>query len=425
MGFCTQDELKAARDEVNAIGKLVTALREDASPATAVAARIVQLYASPCFLNGQLARDIEPSDITPATSWAIKQWWSEDGGYAFFADALDHAAGVHLAPSLPQVLAAERLGSQDPLRNFLCPSSGTECDPVAAGAALDLSREIARVGLFRGGASLGTTVGDPEDHQQGCAQEAAKKPPDRRLSTYVACLDAYVTKSALLPTARYRSPKGWLVLRGRRGHYGFCDEARAYDLETGTAYVVSRCAQLMLGNDGTVDQAATHASGAVKTHVGTMSPDALRRLAMALALKDKIVTNSQRYAEFALPENIPLPDRDGGFGFGVGLGGAWGTSAQTVISFDLIGPTGGALSGTFVWPDSSDLGDQVADDLVVSAEKTFVEGCPKVALPPALSPAKSLGGVSRLDASPDALQKTARELSAAFAQLGNVKVCKK
>src|SRR5262249_36485692 len=159
----------------------------------------------------------------------------------------------------------------------------------------------------------------------------------------------------------------------------------------------------------------------MNTQVGTLSPEALRRLAMALAFKDQIAETS-RYAEFPLPETISLPLRGHGFGF-TASGETWRNSAQTEISFELIDAVGGTLSGTFVWPGAATLSDQVADDLVESAETTLVEGCPKVALSALLAPAKALGGVSPIDASPDALHKTAGELSAEFAQFAGVKVC--
>ena len=31
-----------------------------------------------------------------------------------------------------------------------------------------------------------------------------------------------------------QSRRGWLVIRGRRGHYDFCDELHAYDLDSGS-----------------------------------------------------------------------------------------------------------------------------------------------------------------------------------------------
>jgi len=43
------------------------------------------------------------------------------------------------------------------------------------------------------------------------------EPPAERLARYAACVERLVPQFPALPEARYRSPKGWLVLRGRRG----------------------------------------------------------------------------------------------------------------------------------------------------------------------------------------------------------------
>lgn len=52
-------------------------------------------------------------------------------------------------------------------------------------------------------------------------------------------------------TIELRAPShGWFILRGRRGHYRFSDEVRAYDLATGAAYVARSEAALALGGVG-------------------------------------------------------------------------------------------------------------------------------------------------------------------------------
>jgi hypothetical protein len=51
-----------------------------------------------------------------------------------------------------------------------------------------------------------------------------------------------------------------IVIRGRRGHYDFCDELGAYDMETGAAYVAKSCSGLHLRTDGSVDFEGTNAA---------------------------------------------------------------------------------------------------------------------------------------------------------------------
>src|SRR5262249_2394595 len=151
-------------------------------------------------------------------------------------------------------------------------------------------------------------------------------------------------------------------------------------------------------NNGAVDQGATRAGAAVRTQVGTVSVDALRRLALLLFVKDRLQEDVEPYAEFQVPLGIPMPEKGAGVAFGAGCS-AWGPSGQTTLSYEICEGAKVAITGPFVWPDASGAADQAADDLVVSAEATLVEGCPKAALPAALSPARSLGGVSAIDAS--------------------------
>ena len=416
LGFCTPDEERAAHAEIDALGALVLALPGDASPATPATDRIAKLYGSPCYRGGALARGLDAPKLKAALAWSVKKWWTNEG-QLFLRDSLEHANAIHFAPSIPPMLAAEALAASDPLRAIVCPAFGAACDPVAQGAALDLGREAERVGLRAARRGTETAAATEES----CAQAATKVAMESRLVTFVGCVHDLVPLGGPVPEARYRSPRGWLVLRGRRGHYGFCDEARAYDLDTGAAYIASRCGGLVLQSSGSVNQDATRATGAVKTQVGTLSVDALRKVGLALWLKEKLNGDVRRYAKFALPVAVPMPEPNRGFGFGRG---GWAHSGQTTIRFEITDAGGTLLAGDFRWPDASQTGDQVVDDLVVSAETTLREGCPPAALPASLAPASSLGGVSSIDASADALQKTAAELADAFVKLRKTKVCK-
>lgn len=417
-GFCARAEMQAAENELSALHRLIRALPDDASPATAVTERLILVYHSPCYQSGNYARGFDAAALRTARARSVASWWN-DGGARFLGDALDNATMIRFANAIPVLLSAELLPKDDPLRAVLCPTFAV-CDPIAEGAALDVARELERTSL-RQSAPAGE---GNEPTLQACVDAIGDHPPNERLARYADCARRLAPVSTTMPDAHYRSPKGWLVLRGRRGHYTFCDEARAYDLETGSAYVASRCSGLVLGQGGSVDQDATRAAGAVKTQVGTVSVDALRRLALLLWVKDHVTRGLRRDAEFPLPVNVPKPDPTHTFGFGSSNGG-WRHSGQTHLSFGIVDAQGTLLSGHFLWPNAWEAADQAADDLVVSAEATLKEGCPTAALPRSLTPASALGGVSAIDASPDALQKTADDLGVAFAALRKTKVCKK
>ncbi len=417
LGFCTVAELSDAHKEIDALGTLLRALPRDASPSDVLNERVAKLHASPCYANGQLSRDFHPAEIRAARAWSIAKWW-DDGGNDYLRASLERANALHFAPSVPTLLAAELLSSSDPVRAILCPSYGPACDPVAQGAALDVGRELERAALGR----MVRGSGDEPASEQECARAIAKEAMGGRLARFTSCVDGLVPRRPALPEARYRSPKGWLVLRGRRGHYQFCDEVRAYHLETGAAFVASRCSALVLMGGGSVNQDATRDAGGMKTQVGTVSVDALRRLALVLWLKDRVNDRERPYSEVALPVGIPLPDPKSLSGFGYGSSG-WMSSAQTSIRFEIVDGTSTLVSGTFRWPGAYAAADQAADDLVQSTEATLREGCPPAALPASLAPAGALGGVSPIDASADSLRKTAADLATAFTKLRATKVC--
>ena len=417
LGFCTVAEQSDAHKELDALGTLIRALPRDASPSDVLNERVTKLHASPCYANGQLSRDFRPAEIRAARAWSIAKWW-EDGGDVFLRASLTSANALHFAPSVPTLLAGELLSSSEPVRAILCPTFGPVCDPVAQGAALDVGRELERAGLLR----MSHGSGDEPASEQECARAIAKEAMGDRLARFTACVDSLVPRRPALPEARYRSPKGWLVLRGRRGHYQFCDEVRAYHLDTGAAFVASRCSGLVLMGGGSVDQDATRDAGGMKTQVGTVSVDALRRLALVLWLKDRVDDKDRPYSEIALPVGIPLPDPKSLSGFGYGSSG-WMSSAQTSIRFEIADGASPLVAGTFRWPGAYAAADQAADDLVRSTEATLREGCPPAALPASLAPAGPLGGVSPIDASADSLRKTAADLATAFTKLRATKVC--
>jgi hypothetical protein len=424
-GFCTKDEFDAASDELTEIERAVSDLPNDASSATALTTRIEQLLASRCYLGGQLTRELDLDALKAAKARAVRVWW-EEGGQWFLRDALQNATAVYFAPTVRPLLAAELLPKQDPLRMILCPNASSECDPVAAGAVLEVEREEQRVALLAGNGRPPPPTGDYSSIQQECARASHKLPRATRFEEYVGCVQERVAEGPRLPIARYRSPKGWLVLRGRRGHYDYCNELRAYDLESGTAYIAGRCAGRALhSGTGVVAAPSTYGGSALSVLVGVVSPDALRRLAFALALGERVETQTKAYARFEIPVDVAWPRRDDAMRSKFSMGGMWGHSAQSEIRFDLVAPGALPISGQFLWPDSSTIGEQAIDNLIVSTEITFVEGCPKATLPAGLFVEGKVGAVSRHTAPSDAARKAPDELEDAILQLRRTKLCGK
>ena len=414
-GLCQPSQLRAAHSELNEISGLIKALPDDMSTATDVTTRINRLLASPCFGHTYLLDNLDQPGIQATRAAALKLWWQ--AARNFLGDALEGANAVHLVPSLPRVLSPELLPTGDPLRTILCPAVNAVCDPLAEGATLDLRREIERVaGPHHGPFHFGPDTSDIE----ACAR-AKHDADDDPLSAYIRCVRKLAPEQTELPVAHFRSPKGWLVMQGRRGHHQFCDEVRAYDLATGAAYIASRCGGLVLVSNGHVDHDRTSRQSTVTTMTGTVSVDALRHLALALWLKDSLVKDVQPAARFPLPTGVPMPTDHPRVGGG---GGSWGSSSQTAISFRILDGGHDLHTGTFTWPDSADTGDQIADDLVVAAEATFQPGCPPAALPAALAQTPPIGGVSPIDASAESLRASTEALTRAMAGLRSGRVCR-
>jgi len=210
-----------------------------------------------------------------------------------------------------------------------------------------------------------------------------------------------------------RAPEsGWWVLEGRRGHHSFCDEIRAYHLETGTAFVVSSCSRLVLRNDGSVDGRGTDTLRKVQTRMGQLPLDSLREAAwmtfLAPEVQEGVVLSG---TGTALPPEI-TPAQRSGQGMGFGAVGGSGSSAQTRLNWTWSRSQGQRHSGALIWPEDYDrAGYDHAVKLLQTAEASFVESCPRAALPNWLT-------------DPRRLKKSSAELIANLRSLMDVEWCR-
>ena len=104
---------------------------------------------------------------------------------------------------------------------------------------------------------------------------------------------------SLLPLGRFRAPHGRLVPEGRRGHYTFCDELRACDLDSGAAYLDANRSALAFRADRSVDGVATERARRRERRQGTLPIDALREAAVAILL-------SSHMQDDAIPFGVSL-----------------------------------------------------------------------------------------------------------------------
>ena len=165
---------------------------------------------------------------------------------------------------------------------------------------------------------------------------------------------------------------GWLVVRGRRGHYDWSNELRAYDLATGAAYVV-RDTGYIIQTAGNVPQS--------EQFTGQVAPDQLREAAFALLTQDAIVSVRTAPMYAVVPPAIPLQLSRAPFDANSWSRVIWSSDDQTTLAWTYVD---GALrrTGTVIWPDADDVVNNHITQLIAVAEAGLVRGCAPAKLPP-------------------------------------------
>ncbi|MFP2899429.1 hypothetical protein [Corallococcus sp. 4LFB] len=394
----------AAKEELAAFDARMEVLPEDGDVGEARTG-LMLLLSHRCFGIAREEETREPlswdeEHVVPAL--ALKTWW-RDGGKAYFESQLElggaGARTVVIPPDLRDVLAREA-SPKHRLAPLLCPlkagACGAETEAWRARAEKAFRLENRRPGTFD------TDPPPPPD----CMKEARKQPARLRYMAWRGCL-AINPKArnvqAVLPLGRIRVPvDGWLVIRGRRGHYGFCDQLDAYHLATGTAYRSRSCSKLALMPDGKVDAAGTDAARRSGVRVGRVAPERLRELTWMLLLEPEVKDEVQVEAlRIPVPKGLRVewPATDESLLGGVAGRVFGGSTAQTVLSWNWFPPGGAELvSGRFTFPDSWAPGEDHVNVLMQEAEATFQEGCPAAPVPVRELDFTREPGVNRLDA---------------------------
>ncbi|RKG91425.1 hypothetical protein D7W82_00950 [Corallococcus sp. CA049B] len=403
---CTPDsaDWKAAREELSAFDARMEALPEDGEVEEARTG-IQLLLSHRCFGIAREEESREPltwDEEHPVPALALKTWW-RDGGKAYFTSQLEPgragAQSIVIPPDLRDVLARES-SPKHRLASLLCPvkagDCGAETEPWRARAEKAFRPENRRPGTFDE---------DPPPPPD-CMKEARRQPSRSRYKAWRVCLAINPNArnvQTVLPLGRIRAPMdGWLVIRGRRGHYSFCDQLDAFHLATGTTYRSSSCSSLALKSDGRVDGAATNAARRSGVTVGRVSPERIRELMWMLLLEPEVKDRVQVEAvRVPVPKGLRVewPATDDGILGGVAGRVFGGSTAQTRLSWNWF-PPGGAelLSGEFTFPYSWAPGEDHANVLMTEAETTFQEGCPALPVPVRELDFTREPGVNRIDA---------------------------
>lgn len=344
-----------------------------------VRAAVDELRGQAClFYLRESDRDVEEASLVE-----LKSWWS-DGGEKWVRSYLELAGPnpqIVIPPDFRQELEVE---PKHPLHPLLCAEDDAACDEGDRWRA-ELQRAL------------------EAQHVEEQKRYADEVPRDACKGTYAdwrICIEDRRPRQTALPLGRWRLPdSGWLVIRGRRGHYSFCDEVRAYSLKSGAAYVSSSCSKLFLQDRGTVDAKETNKKREGTVHVGTLPLAELRRAAMAILMIPHVEEQIQRKAAvYPLPQGLkPSWPADELHASGLGKS-FWMSSAQTRLAWTFRDARGVTTHGHLTWPDSANLAEAVAAQWLSTLEAKLAEGCPPEPLPPALLTRTPMPRVNPIDA---------------------------
>jgi hypothetical protein len=422
--YCAEGgpDATAARAVVRALGD---AIDDPAVSLAELERRYRELVATPCFA---LASHFAPRFRSRA---ALRTWWEEGGEDWLYHLAEGHTPGraleVVIPPEERPALSLEASPPDHPLRSLLCSETDEACGRETAGwmlraqgafdahAARERERQRAagEEAIAEGDAD-GAARATEASRFAACGREASGAPALERFPRWRACIGGMRDQVSSLPVGRLQAPtRGWLVLRGRRGHYDFCDEIRAYDLATGAAYVATSCSALVLGAGGSVRGAATDAARASSVVAGRLPVDALREAAWMLLVGTEVDRHHETVRHVPLPVDVPTRHRTDVLG-AMGHGSGWGSSAQTRLRWVWVDGGRVRVEGTLTWPDSDAAAEDHGAALVRVAEASLAPGCAPAPLPRGLVLGPPSDGVSALDADAASLRRAAEALEAAL-----------
>lgn len=386
---------------------------------SALGERLQELGQTRCFaILGGLGVDAQ-------SGLALRTWW-EDGGHIHAASGLQLAGShpiVWIEPDVRRTLAVETTPGHR-LAPLLCRAYDAQCGRETDGWRLRAEAAFERGARIRrlqgdGSSPFGWTEERPPSRND-CAAFARKAPPRSRLNRFRDCLAAAAERALTFPIGRLRKPtQGWLVVSGRRGHYGFCDELRAFDLGIGAAYRVASCGALALVSDGSVDHRATDAGRRIESGRGTVSLEEIREAAWMLLLLGELEESVRGFGQ-ALPEGIlivldEIEDAEGG---GRISGSITGSTGNTLLAWRVAMAGSDLGSGTLTWPrDLNDDAEAHAAELLEVAEASFVPGCPSARPPHGLEKQLQQLSANHRDADSTSLRKAASGLEQAWQKL--------
>jgi hypothetical protein len=414
-----------AWDELKAIDTAIAQLPPDATTADLIG-RLRRLEKSRCL---EMIDGLEVNEKTPAE--ALRAYWQE-GARGHLESFLDLGQSgdvvVFLPPTVRQVLGADVVPPGHPMHPLVCPPADHHCGVEALGWALRAQEALDARARSEGCDDEARRVGDDVDV---CNARALRAAPTLRFRRYLDCRAATQLRGQALPLGRLRAPTaGWLTLSGRRGHYDFCDEFRAFDLATGALVRLASCSGLVLLQGGAVDPRATDARRQVEVEIGHVPVAALRETAWMLLMLDTIqrrvvLDEGVTVLDPKIPRILPKPS---GFGSGRGCSsGGGGSSGDTHLEWRVLRDGQLLGGGGVTWPASGwDEAEAHATALLRIAEAAFVPGCPTAAPPRGLLAEGLALRVNKLDGDASSRRGAGASLEAAWKRaLDDLAACQK
>ncbi len=346
------------------LGKKIKALGPS-DDTTRVNGEMKTLLATPCFL---LAAMHTGSSLEADSAYSLKLFW-ENGGRRWLSFPLhtSESRSVVTAPTMRKPLRIDH-----PLT---CVSKDSRCGLVTRSWHARAERTLTLMAERR---RLDTVMEEEDLHptKAKCTQEALQQKPELRISYWLDCVNTLPIKRMALPLGNSRAPTtGWLLIRGRRGHYNFCDEVRAYHVTTGSAFVASSCSDLALNSDGTVDGVRTESNRKLLVQQGVIPVDILREAVWMILMSNEAQPNVMEAISYTLPQVLKL--EFGTSSVGSSIGGIVGLNTdQTRLDWKYLPDGSSGASGTLIWPREHDNdAKDYAVQLLRDAESVMIEGC--------------------------------------------------
>jgi hypothetical protein len=404
---------RLAKQELEALEQRIEQLQPTDDPEPIWSA-LNELLMRECFALSGVVNGYA-NDAAPSSGIALRTWW-KDGGDDWVEQFL-YAEMTFERPSV-RVAFAPELTPGHPLVDLFCPLAEPDCDVQTRGWKLRANQAFEDHAERRW-----TRFNDDDDElpavrdEDRCEALAVSKPSHLRYETWIRCIDHVTLRGSVLPIGGLRVPRaGWFVVRGRRGHYQFCDELRAFDLATGSVHAVASCSGLALRNDGSVDGAQTNAGRVLEEKSGRVPVDALREAVWMALWSSEMSQHNQLLGGngYWLPEAIEPMGR-GGVAFGL-MGLAMSTG-QTTLDWTYVRDGHPSVSGKLSWPeDYNDGARNHTARLLQIAESAMVVGCAPAAVPK-ISFAGGGTSVSPRDADRRTLSETQLELERVLARM--------